>query len=415
MEYAPFAGLHVIEEIHRVAADLQDKRMLFINSTFDGGGVAEILNRMIPFMNDLNLSVRWEVIKGNDAFFSVTKKIHNALHGGKDRLTPEEYAIFEEIQRQNLAQMSLDEEIVFIHDPQPVGLVERKKRNKNYWVWRCHIDLSNPNPEVWNYLKDYVNQYDASVFSAPAFRKKLDNPQFLISPSIDPLSEKNREMSMQEINNILGQLQIPTDKPLVTQVSRFDRLKDPVGVIQAFKNVKNNKDAYLLLVGGSASDDPEGAQVLAEVLDEAAHFPNILVRSLPPTSHLEINAIQRASTIILQKSLREGFGLTITEALWKAKPVIAGAVGGIPLQITHGQSGILTQSVKETTYWIERLLDDPNFASKLGLNGREHVRKNFLITRHIRDYLLLFLFVSSGKKREDFDINKSEFVNYRPA
>ena len=253
------------------------------------------------------------------------------------------------------------------------------------------MDVSSPNPGIWNFLKTYVEQYDSSVFSAPAFSQKLGIPQMLICPSIDPLSDKNRELAPEEMENILRPLNIPLDKPLVTQVSRFDRLKDPLGVIAVFKQIKKYENARLLLVGGSADDDPEGAEVLSEVKEASAGDPDILVLALPPTSHLEINAIQRASTVILQKSLREGFGLTITEALWKAKPVIAGAVGGIPLQIKHKYSGILTHSVEGTAYWLKRLLRDSAYAKKLGEVGRETVRQNFLLTRHIRDYLLLFL------------------------
>ena len=236
-----------------------------------------------------------------------------------------------------------------------------------------------------------MEQYDACVFSAPGFAQTLSIPQILISPSIDPLSDKNRELGREEIKAILDRLHIPMDKPLVTQVSRFDRLKDPLGVIEAFQKVKPYVEARLFLVGGSAEDDPEGAQVLSEVRERAHDDPDIIVLCLPPTSHLEINAVQRASSVILQKSLREGFGLTVTEALWKGKPVIASAVGGLPLQITHQYSGILTHSIDGTAYWLRRLLNEPEYAKRLGENGKEHVRQNFLLTRHLRDYLLLFL------------------------
>src|SRR3989338_3798080 len=287
--------------------------------------------------------------------------------------------------------MPLDEDIIFVHDPQPVGLVKKKQSLRNKWLWRCHVDVSTPDAGVWDFLKTFIEQYDKSVFSAPIFSQTLSIPQALVCPSIDPLSEKNREMPQDEIDAIMTRLNIPTDKPLVTQVSRFDRLKDPLGVIRAFEQAQSYVDARLLLVGGSADDDPEGAQALAEVKEAAEKNPDIMVLLLPPTSHIEINAIQRSSTIILQKSLKEGFGLTITEALWKGKPVIAGAVGGIPLQITHKYSGILTHSVEGTAYWLKQLLQEPTFGKKLGENGREHVRQNFLLTRHLREYMLLFL------------------------
>ncbi len=390
-DYEPVVGTQVIEELKILAGRLAGKRVLNVNSTAVGGGVAEILSRMVPILNELGVQARWDFVKGGEEFYAVTKKFHNALHGAPVTFTDKEFDHFMDVQNENLKQMNLDEEIVFIHDPQPVGLVQRKGQLKNKWVWRCHIDVSNPDTRVWEFIRKFVVQYDQSVFSSPVFSRDLPVPQALICPSIDPLSEKNRPMSEKEVRQIMGRLNIPLDKPLVTQVSRFDRLKDPVGVVKAFKQIENYVDARLLLVGGTATDDPEGAEVLKEVQEAAQGDPDILVLLLPPTSHTEINAIQRASTVILQKSIKEGFGLTITEALWKGKPVIAGAVGGIPLQIAHRQSGILTHSIDGTAYWLKRLLQDPIAASRMGENGREHVRQNFLLTRHIRDYLLLFL------------------------
>lgn len=390
-DYEPLVGPQVIEELKALAKNLEGKRVLHVNSTAVGGGVAEILNRMVPLLGELGVHTRWDVIKGGEAFYVVTKKMHNALHGNEQNFIEKDFEVFFDVQEENLKWMQLDEDIVFIHDPQPIGLVKRKKDLGNKWIWRCHVDVSSPQPSVWNFLRTFVEQYDKSVFSAPAFSQKLSIPQALICPSIDPLSDKNREMSKDEIQKIMDRLRIPLDKPLVTQVSRFDRLKDPVGVIKAFKQIKDYVDARLLLVGGTADDDAEGAEVLEEVKNEAADDPDILVLLLSPTSHLEINAIQRVSTVIIQKSLKEGFGLTITEALWKAKPVIASAVGGIPLQVAHKYSGILTHSIEGTVYWLKQLLQEPSFAKKLGENGREHVRQNFLLTRHLRDYLLLFL------------------------
>lgn len=398
-DYQAIVGSKVIEELQTLAQSLKDKRVLHINATAVGGGVAEILNSMVPLMHELGVETRWEVIKGGEAFYTVTKKIHNALHGAAEGLTAKDRQIFWETLKQNLKEMKLDDDIVFIHDPQPIGLVARKKELNNKWIWRCHVDVSDPNKEVWDFLKLYIEQYDVSVFSAPSFVQKLSIPQSIISPSIDPLSDKNRSLSKNEVDGILDRLHIPTDKPLITQVSRFDRLKDPVGVIKAFRQIQKEIKARLLLVGGTANDDPEGAEVLLEVKEAAGEDEDILVRLLPSTSHIEINAIQRASAVIVQKSLKEGFGLTITEALWKGKPVIASAVGGIPLQIAHEQSGILTRSIEEASYWMKRLLEEPNLARKLGENGREHVRQNFLLTRHIRDYLLLFVSLyQSGKE-----------------
>ncbi len=390
-EYRAIVGDQVIDELEILAKALRHRKVLHVNSTAVGGGVAEILNCMVPLLNELNVSTRWEVIKGGEAFYAMTKKIHNALHGTIENIEQADYDIYFETQEQNLKSMKLDDDIVFIHDPQPLGLVKKRRDYKNNWIWRCHVDVSKPDPKVWAFLKLYIEDYDKAVFSAPLFAQKLSIPQALISPSIDPLSEKNRDMTDDEVRTIMRRLNLPTDKPLVTQVSRFDRLKDPVGVIRAFQLIKDQVDARLLLVGGSADDDPEGAQVLAEVMEAANKDPDIIILPLPPTSHTEINAIQRASTVILQKSLKEGFGLTITEALWKGKPVIAGAVGGIPLQISHKYSGLLVRSIEGTAHAIKQLLQEPAFAKKLGENGREHVRQNFLLTRHIREYMLLFI------------------------
>lgn len=391
-DYAPVVGGQVIDELRLLARCLKGRRVLHVNSTAVGGGVAEILNRMVPLMNELGVATRWEVIKGGEAFYAVTKKIHNALHGKRQEFTETDRGVFLETQEQNRRLMRVDEEVALIHDPQPIGLVELKKPgSRQRWIWRCHVDVSAPQADVWDFLGGFFGGYDASIFSAPSFSQPLGIPQALICPSIDPLSDKNRDLDPSEVDSIVRRLGIPLDKPLVTQVSRFDRLKDPVGVIQAFRKIQRYVEARLLLVGGSADDDPEGAEVLNEVRQAAGNDPDILVLALPPTSHVEINAIQRASAIILQKSLKEGFGLTITEALWKGKPVVAGAVGGIPLQIAHKYSGILTHSIDGTAYWLKQLLQEPSFSKRLGENGREQVRQNFLLTRHLRDYLLLFL------------------------
>jgi trehalose synthase len=392
-QYIPIIGNNVINELQMLGERLRGKVIRNINSTAVGGGVAEILSRMIPFFKELGIDARWDVIKGDEEFFIVTKKIHNALHGTKSVFTTRDFEVYYETQKRNAGEMDLSGDIVFIHDPQPAGLILEKNKHQNHWLWRCHVDVSNPQLEIWQFLKPMVEQFEAAVFSAPSFAQRLDIRQVLIAPSIDPLSDKNRELSKEEVSNIVTQFSIDPKRPLVTQVSRFDRLKDPVGVIEAYKMAKKRVDCQLLLVGGSAADDPEAVQVLAEAREAAGVDPDIHILELPPTSNIEINALQRASTIILQKSLKEGFGLTVSEALWKAKPVIAGSVGGIPLQITHKYSGILTLSIEGTAYWIKQLLQEPGYAQKLGENGREHVRQNFLLTRHLRDYLLTFLSV----------------------
>jgi trehalose synthase len=390
-DYIPIVGLPVIEELRTAAQKLYGRRVVNVNSTAVGGGVAEILNRMVPLVKELGIDAHWEVIRGGDPFYGLTKKIHNGLHGVPAELSPEEEAIYWNTQEANAATLDLGGDIVFVHDPQPAGLIRYRSKLGGRWIWRCHVDVSEPSAAIWRFLEPTVEQYEASVFSAPSFAQQLKIRQVLIAPSIDPLSDKNKELPEETVRSAMERLKIPLDRPIVTQVSRFDRLKDPLGVIEAYRMVKPYVDCQLVLAGGSAADDPEGAQVLAEVRERAKDDPDIHVLELPPTSHIEINALQRASTVILQKSIKEGFGLTVSEALWKGKPVIAGAVGGIPLQITHKYSGILTHSVDGTAYWLKQLLQSPEFAQKLGENGREQVRDNFLLTRHLRDYLSLFL------------------------
>ena len=362
-----------------------------INSTFTGGGVAEILNRMVPLLQQLGVDARWNIIKGDDEFFSVTKKFHNSLHGRAETLTDKDYAIFTDTSKKNIAEIELYGDIIFVHDPQPVMLVARKQEIGKKWIWRCHIDVSHTNEAVWSFLEPYINKYDSAVFSSPSFSRILPIRQFLISPSIDPLSDKNKELPQSVIDSVLRKYNIPQDKPIITQVSRFDYLKDPVGVIEAFKIVKRNIDCCLILAGGTATDDPESEKVLGEVREKAGNNPDLHILLLPPNSDIEINALQRASTVILQKSLREGFALTVSEALWKAKPVVASAVGGIPLQVKNKFTGLLSYGIEGTAFDIRQLLSNPEYAAWLGANGREHIRYNFLITRHIKDYLLLFL------------------------
>lgn len=387
-EYIPIVGQSVINDLRLLADKLKGKSIQHINSTSVGGGVAEILNRMVPLLKELGVESRWDVIKGGEQFFEVTKKFHNALHGRQEKITQGDLDIFVETSAKNIEEFDTRGDIIFVHDPQPIALIAKKNNNK--WIWRCHIDVSNPDKKVWNFLMDYIGKYDSVVFSAPSFSRELPVRQFLIAPSIDPLSDKNKDLPDDIIDGVLKKYSIPKDKPIITQISRFDRLKDPVGVIAAYKKVKQYIDCRLVLAGGTASDDPEGLQVLHEVQEKAKQDEDIHV-VLMQQNDLEVNAIQRASTIILQKSLKEGFGLTVTEALWKAKPVVASHVGGIPLQIKHKYSGLLCHSVDGAAFAIKQLLNSPEYARKLGENGREHIRNNFLLTRHLRDYMLLFL------------------------
>jgi trehalose synthase len=390
-KYAAVVGQGVVDELRFLARKLEGKKIQNINSTAVGGGVAEILTRMIPLLKQLGVHATWDVIKGNERFFTITKKFHNALHGVPVLISRDEYEYFVEVNRRNAQEMVDWGDVIFVHDPQPIALVEMKNTIGRKWAWRCHIDFTHPQNDVINFLTTYIEQYDSAVFSAPAFSRDLSIPQILISPSIDPLSDKNRELTRREISRVLEQFGVDQTRPIVTQISRFDYLKDPIGVINVYKRVKRYVDCQLVLAGGGATDDPEGMLVLEQVKAAAESDPDIHVLFLPPASDVIINALQRASTVVLQKSLREGFGLTVAEALWKAKPVVASAVGGIPLQIAHKYSGILTYSLEGTAYYLKQLLQEPEYASKLGANGQEHIRNNFLITRHIRDYLMLFL------------------------
>ncbi len=390
-DYAEIVGGSVIDELFAIGEKAGTLKIQHVNSTAVGGGVAEILTRLVPMMNELGVRTTWDVIKGGEKFYAVTKKMHNALHGVPETFVENDWAHFLEVDRENARSMSFENDVVFIHDPQPIGLVEERSHLDNKWVWRCHIDFSEPRENVWLFLKDFIERFDGAIFSAPAFSRPLSTRQFLISPSIDPLSDKNRDLDENYVRSIFEKFNIDLTRPVITQISRFDYLKDPVGVIKAYKLVKRYVDCQLVLAGGGATDDPEGERVLSDVQHAAAGDKDIFVLLLPPSSDLEINALQRGSTVVLQKSLREGFGLTVAEALWKRKPVIASAVGGIPLQIKHKYSGVLTHSIEGTAYWIKQIINEPAFARELGKNGREHIRQNFLITRHLRDYLLLAL------------------------
>lgn len=390
-QYAKVVGEPEVRELRELAHRLGGRRITMVNSTAIGGGVAEILNRLVPLINELSVPTRWEVMKGGEDFFAVTKAFHNALHGAPFEGRPEWFDLFLKVSEENRRQIPLEDDFIVIHDPQPATLVLAREGLNNHWIWRCHIDLSRPNLQVWDFLRPFVERYDAALFSASSFTQSFSNPQYLFYPAIDPLSDKNRELEPEFVQKVLEGFGIDPKRPILTQISRFDRLKDPIGVIQAYRRVRKYFDCQLVLVGGGARDDPEGELVLAEVREAAGTDPDIHTLALPPWSHLEINALQRASTIVIQKSLREGFGLTVSEALWKKKPVVASAVGGIPSQVIHKVTGLLAHSVEGAAYQIRFLLSNPDFARQLGENGYEHVKENFLLTHNIKRYLLLFL------------------------
>jgi trehalose synthase len=389
-DYREIVGDSAIDELRQMAGRLAGRRVKMFNSTAIGGGVAEILHRLVPLLNELGVETAWEVIKGGEEFFRITKQFHHALQNDDfDRLGPRELAIFLETNRTNAAELIGDEDIVVVHDPQPVALVEARRASHGTWIWRCHIDLSDPEPKVWDFLRPFVERYDGAVFSSRAFCQRMSIPQHVFPPPIDPLAEKNKELPASVVDDVFSRLGVPRDKPIVIQVSRFDHLKDPLGVVRAFRIARRSVDCRLVLAGGAADDDPEGAAVLADVRKETDGDPDIHILSERQYEAVEINALVRGSTIVVQKSLREGFGLTVAEALWKRKPVIASAVGGLPAQVIDDVTGVLVSSVEETAQQIRALLGDPERMVRLGEVGHQRVLQEFLITRNLRNWLVL--------------------------
>ncbi len=388
-EYRNIAEPGELRLIEAMARRLEGRKFVHVNSTSTGGGVAELLQRMVPLFNSLGIKTEWKVIKGTKPFFEVTKRIHNSLQGQGLMITRRMWETYEAVNERNAQKMDLEADCVFIHDPQPAMLIDKKK--EGLWIWRCHIDISAPDKATWYILKKHVEKYDAAIFSAAKFAQSLRIPQFMIPPSIDPLSEKNRDLTEEEVAEVYERFNIPRDKPVILQVSRFDPFKDPLGVIDAFLLVRKYHDCRLVLAGGTATDDPEGERVLAQVQEKAAGHPDIHILLLPPFSDKEINALQRGATIVLQKSTKEGFGLVVAEALWKERPVIAGDVGGIPLQVIDGVTGYLVHSIEGTAFRIRQLLQNPALAEQMGKAGKEHIRRNFLITGHIKHYLSLWI------------------------
>ncbi|MEJ2182106.1 MAG: glycosyltransferase [Nitrospirota bacterium] len=387
-QYAGIAPNRDLLLLKQLGKKLRGRSFLHVNSTREGGGVAEILQRMIPLIQSLDIDARWEVIQGDARFYDTTKKVHNALQGNPEAITEKMWKHYLEVNRANAQKLDLGADAVLIHDPQPAPLVSFRKRGK--WFWRCHIDMSNPYPDVFKQIEAHCKKYLAAIFSVARFTRAISTTEYIIAPSIDPLSEKNRELSEHEIREVAERLGIPGDRPILLQVSRFDRFKDPIGVINAYKIVKKYNDCILVLAGSPATDDPEGAEVLEEVRSYAADDPDIHILLLPPFSDRDVNALQRMATVVLQKSVKEGFGLTVSEAMWKGKPFIGGAVGGIPLQVAHGVTGFLVHSVDGAAFRIRQYLNNPEMARRMGEAGREYVRNSFLITRQARDYLSLW-------------------------
>ncbi len=389
--YANVAGEREVEHLRQLARALDGRRIVHVNSTRQGGGVAEILNKLVPLTRALGMDVTWEVVSGEAEYFRCTKGMHNALQGNAIDLGEELLGVYESTNRRNadrFRESLRDADVVFVHDPQPAPLLGCVPDRRGAWIWRCHIDLSRPHHPVWHYLEAFLAPYDASIFSLPAFAQPMGHPQFLIPPAIDPLSEKNRVLSEDEVQEVREAFGLDRERPLMVQVSRFDRFKDPVGVIRAYHLAKRSfPRIQLVLAGGTAVDDPEGAEVLEEVREAAGSDPDIHVLLLPPDAHHTINALQRAADVIVQKSIREGFGLTVSEGLWKGRPVVGGNVGGIRLQIQDGRTGFLVNSPEGAALRVRQLMADPEARARIGRRAREQVRSGYLLTRLLRDHL----------------------------
>ena len=399
-DYAAVAGEQVIDHLRQLAAPLKGMKLVHVNSTRAGGGVAEILTKLVPLQKELGIDVRWEVIRGEENFFACTKDFHNALQGNPVPLSESTFRAYEETNANNAEELrSILEEadVVIIHDPQPLPLLRFCPNRKGRWIWRCHIDLSRPYRPVWKYLRKFVVEYNASIFSLADFAQPLPHIQYLMQPSIDPLSEKNMDLDESQVLGIRPQFGIDPERPMILQVSRFDRFKDPVGVVRSYRLAKVfAPNLQLVLAGGSATDDPEGSAVLREVREEAAEDKDIHILLLPSDAHLTINALQRSADVVVQKSTKEGFGLTVTEAMWKGKPVIGGDTGGIRLQVVNHHTGFLVSTPEGAALRIRYLLNHPERASMMGNNAREFVRTNFLLTRNLREYSSIILALIYG-------------------
>ena len=386
-DYRPIVGDHILSEIFAKARRLSNKHILHINSTYQGGGVAEILNNLVVLKNDVGVFTGWRILHGTPDFFSITKKFHNALQGDSIHLTEMKRLLYTEC-NENFARFThIDHDCVIVHDPQPLPLI-KFYRKRQPWIWRCHIDISDPNPKLFDYLKTFILRYDMVIVSHEKYKKAdLPVPQRVLHPSIDPLSAKNKPLPEKTIRVYSAKFGIPTDKPFITQISRFDKWKDPEGVIKMFELVKQEVDCRLVLCGSMATDDPEGYQIYRKLLQMTKKSQDIILIAVE--NQILVNVLQRMASVVIQKSLREGFALTVSEALWKGTPVVASNVGGIPLQVIDGKTGFILEpnDIEGFADRVVKLLKDPELARELGENGRTHVKKNFLITRDLLDHL----------------------------
>jgi trehalose synthase len=386
--------------LRRLGKKLEGRKVVHVNSTREGGGVAEILEWMVPHMREVGVDASWEVIQGTPRFFEITKAIHNGLQGKPVELLKKDWKTYQDVNKENASRLRplLEKaDVVILHDPQPAFLLNLCPNRVGKWIWRGHIDISRPFRPVWKALRTIVGKYDASIFSMAEFAQPLQHPQFLVPPSIDPLSDKNRDLDPSDLETVRAEFGIDPERPLLVQISRFDRFKDPVGVIRAYRLVRHVAPVQLVLAGGGATDDPEGKVVLEDVIEEAGGDPDIHVLLLPSAAHRTINALQRLADIVLQKSTREGFGLTVTEGMWKGKPVIGGDVGGIRLQVVNHHTGFLVNTPEGAAHRIRYLLHHRDRRREMGATAREFVRENFLLTRHLREYLTLIHVIGSRK------------------
>jgi trehalose synthase len=398
-KYASVAGPAVVSHLRQLSRSLVGLKVVHVNSTREGGGVAEILHKLIPLERALGIDATWEVITGGDEFYQCTKTFHNAMQGHRGGVSESQLAVYEEVNRANAEELrgTLEEaEVVFIHDPQPAPLLHFCPDRQGRWIWRCHIDASKPYRPVWKYLRRWVADYEASIFSLPEFAQPLPHRQYLIPPSIDPLSEKNMDLAPGEVEAVRDQFGLDPDLPLIVQVSRFDRFKDPIGVIEAYRLAKKGTPLQLVLAGGGASDDPEGEIVLDEVRQAANEDPHIHILVLPSDAHRTINALQRAADIVIQKSIKEGFGLTVAEGMWKGKPIIGGDTGGIRLQVVNHHTGFLVKTPEGAALRIRYLLHQRDKLMAMGREAKAFVRENFMITRLLREHLVLMIGLISG-------------------
>jgi trehalose synthase len=387
-DYRAVAPPGTIDFLRRLSQRVRGRRLLHVSASREIGGVAETIRGLVPLLDEVGVESSWKSLDDAGAMSAAVARLHHALQGGEERLPDDTFEEFRAFTRAHATTADTTADMVITHDALPAGLVEARPQ-EGAWVWRCHLDVSHPQRRAWTFVRQYVVKYDAAVFSLPAFAQRLPIPQFMIYPAIDPLSDKNRHLEPTEVEAVCDRLGVPRDKPILLQVGRFDRFKDPLGAIETYRLVKRQHECRLVLVGGAESDDPEGVELSAEVCEAASHDPDLHVLELHASQRLEVNALQRAATIVLQKSTREGFGLGVAEAMWKSKAVIGGFAGGITAQVVYGITGYTVNSVEGAAFRARQLLADPALRESIGAAAREHVRQNFLLTRHLGDVLAL--------------------------